>query len=244
VPSLVRWPFTCRGGRVAPPSRDAGPALVGAPGPVDHSVLWISGSRVPVTNLCGLDNEVTPLGAWQRFMGPAALSLSIVEGEESLGPSESSRASLPDPREDLGGERGWSRGVRLIGWLGMAAGAVATGLPSAIGILRAAWFGFSDAMDPPFVWFMVAAVLGWLAASSFSARSRSLSSGGRGPWASGTSPAPRSELRLVPSALRCSAWPPSVQVRWPLKPTAAPDVLDGAGQRMVVIAHPRRGRQA
>jgi hypothetical protein len=81
-------------------------------------------------------------------------------------------------------------GTHLWGGLGLAAGLVAVGLPSAIAIGGAAWFSLSDAMDPPLIWLMLAGVLGWLAGIAFSSRSGWPSFDGRGPWVSGTSSAP------------------------------------------------------
>jgi hypothetical protein len=100
-------------------------------------------------------------------MRPAVPPLSIFEDE---GPPSSGKSGLTAPT------RVWRWTARkqaatawrtTLGLIATAAGLLAAGVPLAIGALSALWFGLSGASDPPLLWFMLAAVLAWLAGVVF-----------------------------------------------------------------------------
>jgi hypothetical protein len=54
-----------------------------------------------------------------------------------------------------------------MGLLGTAVGVIAAGIPVAVVLVSAISFVLSDALDPPLLWLVVAAVLWWLAGVVF-----------------------------------------------------------------------------
>jgi hypothetical protein len=66
---------------------------------------------------------------------------------------------------------GWRQAARAWrtrwGLLGTAIGVIAAGVPVAIGLVSAFWFALSDALDPPFLWFVAVAAFCWLAGVVF-----------------------------------------------------------------------------